>query len=527
MVVPRSAIKKFINGPRDDWRWLKELSHKELDKLLQEFDPAPEPWSGLGQHQKAGLYLGIKLGSFAFWYDMGSGKSILSLELLQYWWDIGEMRRALVFVTSDKAFPTWERQVKQYNISIPYCSLDAGSSEAKWQILRHFDEGIVFLHYPGTVAMVSERVKVKNKKKVKWELSKNKVARLLKDVDAVVFDESTKVANYQSLAHKLCWKVSKQALHRYALAGRPFGRDPTPLWSQMNLIDHGETLGPTLGLFRAAFFTEKDNFWGGPYSKTYEFKSNLKPKLSRMVQHSSLTYTADECIDLPPDVRIIEPIKLSPETRAYYQEVIDEVIAAKGNMRAMKNAFHRMRQLSSGFLGLKDDETGERAEIEFATNPKLERLLDLLDAVPKDCKALIYYQYTVSGRRIAKEIKSEFGVKPVWLWSGTKNSREELRRFMEDDDSPFAVINNQVGAYSLDGLQVANYEFFFESPVSVIDREQAERRVLRKGQKHKKVFLYDLVVLDTVDEKILQFHKEGKDLFKALLANPARVLERS
>lgn len=520
-MIPKSAIKRYLNAVRDDHRWLKELSHKQLDKLLAKFDPPPEPWHELGLHQKVGLYLGIRYGSFGYFYDMGTGKTLLSLELLQYWWNIGELRRALVFVTSDKAFPTWERQLREYQISVPYCTLDADSSEEKWRILDRFDEGIIFLHYPGTVAMVSERAKGK---KGKLKLADAKVAKLLRNVDAVFYDESTKAGNIQSLTYKLCWRAARKALHRYPLAGMPFGRDPTPLWAQMNLVDHGESLGETLGLFRAAFFNEKDNFWGGPYSKKYTFNSRMKPTLSRIVQHSSLTYTADECIDLPPVRRIIEPIKLSKETRQYYQEVIDEVIAAKGNMRAMKNAFHRMRQLSSGFLGLKDDETGERAEIEFGENPKLERLLDLLDSLPENRKALIYYQYTVSGRRIAKEIKSELGVKPVWLWSGTKNSREEMRRFMEDDDTPYAVVNNQVGAYSLDGLQVANYEFFFESPVGVIDRTQAERRIIRQGQKHKTCFLYDLIVEGTVDERILEFHQEGKDLFKALLTNPARVL---
>jgi hypothetical protein len=461
---------------------------------------------------------------------MGTGKTLLSLELLQYWWDTGVLRRALVFVTSDKAFPTWERQLREYGITVPYCTLDANSSVEKWRTLEHFDEGLVFLHYPGTVAMVTSKPPPAKKKKrkggKKLVLDPAKVERLLRDVDVAIYDESTKAGNTGSLTYQLCLKASKQALHRYALAGMPFGRDPTPLWPQMNIVDHGETLGPTLGLFRAAFFNEKPNFWGGPYSKNYTFKKPMEPKLSRIVQHNSLTYTADECIDLPPDRRIMEPIKLPAGTRAYYREVVEELIAAKGNMRAIKNAFHRMRQLSSGFLGLKDDETGERAEIEFEENPKLDWLLDKLGSLREDRKALIFYQYTVSGRRIARALEEEFGIKPVWLWSGTKNAGSEMRRFMENDACPWAVINNQVGAYSLDGLQVANYTFFFESPVGVVDRNQAERRTLRQGQKFSKVFFYDPVVTDTVDEKILEFHQEGKDLFKALLADPSKMFGR-
>lgn len=524
-MIPASAVRKFLEDPRDDFRPLKELSHAKIDRMLDSLRPAPVFWEKLGLHQKIGLYIGIKYGRFAFWYDMGTGKTLLSLELLNYWWQTAGLRRALIFVTSDKAFSTWERQVREYGIKIPYVSLDASSSEEKWSMLDHFGDGLVFLTYPGTVAMLSERV-VK-KKKIKWVLSDKKVRRLLKDVDAVTFDESTKASRTDSLQHKMCRAAAKHAEFCYALAGRPFGRDPTPLWAQMYLVDKGETLGETLGLFREAFFTAKDNYWSdNPHSKVYTFKKQMQPQLSQILQHRSLTYAADECIDLPPERRIPALLRLPADTRDYYNQVVDEVIEARGNMRAMKNAFHRMRQLSSGFLGLRNDETGERAEIEFEQNPKLEWMLDLVESLPEDRKILIFYQYTYSGRLLAQEIKKQLGLKATWLWSGTKNPRDAMARFIEKPDVRIGVIQNQVGAYSLDGLQVANYTAFYESPVSVIDREQAERRTRRQGQKHRTVFYYDPIVKGTMDERILEFHQQGKDLFDALLKDPQRLFLR-
>ena len=523
-MIPASAVKYFLEQPRDDHRWLKKLKHRDVDKLLDELDPPPQFWHKLGLHQKVGLYLGIKYGCFAYFYDMGVGKTLISLELLQYFWDCGKLRRALVFVTSDKAFPTWERQAKQYKMTFPFVSLDAGSSERKWEILdRSGNEGVVFLTYPGTVAMVSERIQ-SGKKKNKFVLDSDLIDQLLEDVDVVIWDESTKCANTNSLTYRLCWQVARQAEHRYILAGMPFGRDPTPLWPQLKLVDRGETLGKTLGLFRSAFFTEKESFWGGPYSKEYKFKPKLESKLSEMVQHRSLTYTADECIDVPAVRHIIEEVVLPESTREYYQQVITDVIEAKGNLRAMKNAFLRMRQLSSGFMGLKDDETGERAEIEFEQNPKLDRLLELIEELPEGCKMIVFYVYTYSGRRITEELK-KLGIKSIWLWSGTNKPKQVMAQFIDDPKTTVAVINVQVGSFALDGLQVANYMTMFESALSVIDRAQGEKRIVRQGQK-RKCFIYDLVVKDTVDEKILKFHREGKSLFDALLQNPKAFLGR-
>ena len=153
---------------------------------------------------------------------------------------------------------------------------------------------------------------------------------------------------------------------------------------------------------------------------------------------------------------------------------------------------------------------------------KLHRLLELIDEMPSDKKCLVYYEYTHSGRRIVEAL-TELKYKPVWLWSGTKSPAVELERFICDPGCRIAVLNNKVGAYSLDGLQVANYEFHFESALSVMDRSQAEKRIVRQGQKHR-CFIYDLVARDTVDSKILSFHESGKNLFEALLVDPESVL---
>ncbi len=134
----------------------------------------------------------------------------------------------------------------------------------------------------------------------------------------------------------------------------------------------------------------------------------------------------------------------------------------------------------------------------------------------------MFYDFTFSGRRIYEALKArERGA--IWLWSGTKDSAGDLRAFQEGPDVEVAVVNNRVGAYSLDGLQVANYLFFYESPVSVIDREQAERRVRRQGQT-RHIFQYDLLARGTFDRRILDYHSEGEDLLKALREDPRNLL---
>jgi len=522
-LIPRAAVKNYLARPLDSHLWVKGLSNAQLDAALQQLDPPPSLNVRTRIHQKACFLLGVAYPQFCFWLDMGTGKTLLSLELLRYWFQCGLIKRAIIFVTSDKAFHTWEKQLVEFGIRLPITALE-GSSLQKWKQLEEFGDGLVLLPYPGAVAMASRRVTAVKKKKHELQLDKKLVARLAQWGQALVLDESTKAAGRGSLTHSLLAKLRNTAKVRYALAGRPFGRDPTMLWAQHMLIDGGETLGETVGMFRSAFFTEKQNYWGGPYSKDYKFKTKLQPVLARMAQHRSITYTADECIELPKVVPVVELVKFDEEARAYYERLVKQVLAARGNMREMKNVFLRMRQISSGFIGLKDDETGERVEIEFQHNPKLERLLELAEELPEKRKAVIFYEYTYSGRKIASLLKEQLGIKPIWLWAGTKDTKKELQRFATAPDCTVAVINTKVGSMSLDGLQdVANYTFFYESPLSSIDREQAERRLIRQGQR-RKVFQYDLLVENTVDQKIREYHAEGEALFDALLRNPARTL---
>ena len=522
-MIPAAALKQYLDRELDSHLWAKQLSPDEIAAALDSIHPRPKLWPGLRQHQRVCFMLGVAHPGFGFWLDMGTGKTLLALELIRYWYQVGKLRRALVFVTSNMAFPTWERQVEEFEIGLPCVALE-GSSKQKWETLQKVREGIVLITYPGAVHMVSSKLPVPGKKRMKMQLSPAKISLLGNWAGALVIDESTKIGNHGSLTYQLVDRLCCYTPRRYALAGRPFGRDPTMLWTQYHVIDGGETLGETLGLFRAAFFTEKKIHWDKTgRARDYTFNNKKRSILSKMLQHRSITYGAEECIDLPALVPVIEELSFLSEAETYYEITVKKIIASKGNLKGMQNEFIRMRQCSSGFVGVVDDETGEKAEIEFIENPKLDWTLEQADAMPDGRKMVIFYEYTWSGRRLTEEL-TKLGLNPIWLWSGTKDSRAELKRFDEDPECRVAVMNHKVGAYSLDGLQrVANYLVFFESPVSVIDREQAERRLRRDGQKHT-VFQYDPVVRGSVDRKILHFHAEGEDLMQALLRDPEKVL---
>jgi len=78
------------------------------------------------------------------------------------------------------------------------------------------------------------------------------------------------------------------------------------------------------------------------------------------------------------------------------------------------------------------------------------------------------------------------------------------------------LVISRAGAMGLNLQEQCRYILFYESPVDVLVREQMERRIYRMGQK-RKCLIYDVLVRGSIEEKILEYHKEGRDLQAAIM----------
>lgn len=519
MIHPK-AVKAFLKSERDNHVWMKGLSNKKLDRALEDLGFIPMSPKPLRKHQKVSILLGLAYPHFAFWLDMGTGKSRVLLELLQHFWNKGRLHRAMITATSDDSIRGWEKQIKKWRFKVPYIAIGNSSTAAKWTSIAELGAGLIITTYPGYNWLFASKQKVKKRgtKKlvVKMKPDKKKIKAFSENLDAAIWDESPHVGNHQSVGWKISTRLSKHCRFRYALAGLPFGKDPTLVWAQQFLVDRGESLGPTLGLFRQVFFTEKQGYFT---RFEYKYRTEMEDTLREMMGHRSITYASDECLDLPKVTSIVLDVKLPMDAQAYFDQAVKSLRQARGDLQKIQNTFLRMRQMSSGFLGYKDDETGERASLVFAENPKLDLLMSKIEDMPENCKFVIFHEFTHSGRTIMEAMKAR-GIKAGWLWSGSKNTRKMLDSFDDDDPSKMKglVCQWRKASESLE-FQRANYLHYYESPVGVIARKQSEKRPFRDGQT-RKGFMYDYVATPA-DRRIIQFHKTGDDLWKAMRRDPS------
>jgi SNF2 family DNA or RNA helicase len=500
-VLSPLAISKYLERPFADFDVYLKLSDKKLDALGRKYAFDPLHWNRLRRHQKIMACIGARTKRFCFWADTGTGKTYLTMLLIKHFG-----LRTLVLVQARANKDEWEREIAKHMPDLSHLVL-RGTSQQKWAALESTDVLLIVETYAGFIRMVSSLVPVKKKQKLK--LDRRLLNRMLAAVKGLVLDESQNVRGHGSLTFRACRQLSKRCAEiMFALSGTPHGQDPTDLWSQFYLIDHGETLGQTLGLYRAVFFSEKMNYFGG---LEYTFQQRKTKLLHQIIKNRSITIEADAA-DLPPLSHIRKYTMLPEDAETHYRQAL-AIVRQRKSVRELENAVLRMRQISSGFIGYRDDDTGEKCKFAFAENPKQELLLSILESIDPIYKTVVFYEFTWSALQVAKEL-DRLRIPFVHLYGGTKDPKVPLHQF--DHGAPrVLLLQNKFGAGL--NLQVARYGIFYETPLSSIVRKQCRRRFERQESKHRNVFLYDLLVRGTLDERFLESVLAGEDLMKKLI----------
>lgn len=511
MISPR-AVEIYLTRKFRDSRRVKKFTERAIDRKISRLDPQPDFATPPRSNQKRSFLLGVKYGKYAFFADMGLGKSKLVIDLLSYAVKRGRTQRGLIVVPNVSNVISWNEQFDEHGPSFNVIVFDeAISGTAREEALYDDDVDVIVITYLGLLNLLCDKSAVPvGKQKRKLILSDKKVRRVKKSFKFFCFDESDVLKNHSSLFCRMATHLAKGDCEVYLLSGTPHGKNPEDLWSQFYLLDRGETLGETLGLFRA-IFCKQVRGWGG--FPEFKFDEKKKKLLHRVIRNRSLRYRLRECLDLPPDIHIVRRVVISEIAWKYYQKVVDDLKRDDSTFKVMDNTFLRMRQLSSGYLRVKAPD-GTKTDITFDENPKLDCLIDLINEVPADSKIIVFHDYVTTSSVICNGLKKA-KIKHVAIYGKTKKKRELFTKFKSDPTCRVLVMNVAVGGKGLN-LQHANYIFFYESPPSPIDRSQAIARCLRGGQT-KTVYVYDIVVRKTIDEKILKAQEKGIDLREAVL----------
>ncbi len=514
-IISKLALRAFDARPRRDSRNAKRYPRAVLERRAYNLLGAYFFKTVPRTHQLATFLLAIGR-PYGIFLDPGLGKTKIAYDLAAYYRLRIPLTRALVLVPNAGNIQGWIDEAREHAPDLRIAGITQSGREARVAALTAPGADVVVITYQGWLALVCKGKDGDAERG--WEIDKRAAAELEAPFNIVVGDESTAFKNPRSLT----WKAVKRFMHtapfRYPMSGTPFGKDPTDLWTQLYWADGGYALGETLGLFRAALFTTKRNFWSGGFD--YKFDLRKKGILARYVRHSSIRYRDDECLDLPPVSRSTRRVICPTETWDYYGRLADALREARGDFRLVaENAWHKMRAMTAGYLREKDP-TGGTTFVQFGEKPKLDAAVEWANEIPPDRKLIIFHWYKASGKLLCEALKA---FKPLWLY-GDATKKGDIITAFKTDPKRRLLIASPVGAMG-HNLQVANYAGFFETPSDPKMREQMERRIRRDGQT-RRMFIVDFAVKGSIDERILGSLRAGRNLFREIVEGRSSLWER-
>lgn len=510
-MINKKVVDNFLARKLDNHDWLKKLNKRELSLELQEDLRLLPGFETLWVHQLVCFLLVTALKRFMLHIDLGGGKTLITLFSILRRKLLGEKPLAIVFVPYVTAVDTWVQECRKHTPGLKLVPL-IGTTLENLRSLEERNADVYVICYASAVAMLSES----HPKKKGWTIDPKRTRKVFMGFDTFVADEIHKCSDISTLTYRMCRTISADCSHGIGLSGTPFGKDIEDIWAQFYLIDFGETLGTTKGLFQEAFFCKKQNFFSG--FDEYKFDRAKLPILNKVIKHNSIHYASKEMHDLPPKRYLPITLPLPTATQQYVSIAAAKFIEAlkgqgKDRFRAAEASYLQLRQLASGFMTV-DGQNNDKIKVSFDNNPKLDLLEEKLDAMAPDEKMVVFHHFVYTNHLISERL-TKLRIGHARIWSGQKSSIRELERFRSDSKCRVLVLNDQSGSASLN-LQHANFMFFFEQPDSPTTRQQGEGRIWRPGQT-KIAHYIDPLMEGTVDARIMHANKQGKKLLDELL----------
>jgi non-specific serine/threonine protein kinase len=428
--------------------------------------------------------------------DMGTGKTIQTLCFLQSVKETYEIRKrgkrrkearaAHLLVVPRSLVTNWEREAEKF---APNLKLLNFANVERAADVREFAQYDVVLTTYGILLREVERLK-------EYEF------------DTVILDEAQAIKNPVSESAKAARLLKSR--HRLTLTGTPVENNTLELWSQFAFLNPG-LLG-SIDYFRGDF--------SGPIERQDDEQATRT--LRRLVYPFILRRTKDQVArDLPPRSEKILWGEMEPEQRRLYNMTRDEYRAKILRLIEDKGIKDARFRILEGLLRLRQICNHPRLVDRSyrGGSAKLGTLIETLETLQAEGhKALVFSQFVQMLKLIEAELK-RMNIEYAYLDGSTVNRQARVDAFQGDERIRVFLISLKAGGVGLN-LTAADYVIHVDPWWNPAVEMQATDRAHRIGQ-DKPVFVYKLMMRDSVEEKILQLQERKRSLVEQLVTTEA------
>ena len=417
----------------------------------------------------------------ALYLDMGLGKTVSTLTAVNDLLDGCAIRRVLIVAPLRVANSVWRQE------------------SAKWSHLAHLRVSVCTGSERERMAalMTTADVYVINRENIEWL-----VMHYGKKwpFDCVVIDESDSFKNPSSKRFKALKRTLPDTTHFVLLSGTPSPNGLLDIWSQLYMVDFGDRLGRTMGAYKTRFF--ESDFMGYKFTP----RAGSADKIHGLIADKVLSMSADDYLELPERIDLIETVELPAKTLKLYQEFEKQLFADLPSGEEIEAATaavlaNKLLQWCNGAIY-----TDAAHNFEELHTVKLDALADILESNP-DENILIAYNYKSDLARLLARFPDAVALdkNPDTI---TRWNAGEIKLLLAHPASAGHGINLQLGGC---------VAVWFGLTWSLGNYQQFNARLHRQGQP-RPVRIIHIVVADCLDSRVMSVLSEKGAVQSALLS---------
>ena len=444
-------------------------------------------------HQLKALEISWDKKCFAYFMEMGTGKSKVLIDNSAMLYDHGKINGVLI-VAPKGVYKNW------YSSEIPTHLPDhIEKNVVLWQanITKQQQKNLNTLFETGT----DLHVLIMNVESLSTKKGVDFAAKFINSHETLMaIDESTTIKNPEAKRTKNIVELGKNAKYKRILTGSPVTKSPLDLYKQCEFLDPWLLDHTSWYTFRTRYAVMKNmSFNGRTFQKVVGYK-NLG-ELSEKLKPFSNRVLKDDCLDLPKKTFMKRIVQLTPDQNKVYTQMKKEALAIlNGKMLTTSNALTQLMRLQQITCGHFKSDDGTVQEVK---SNRIDELIDVLNEI--EGKVVIWAHWQSDVKQIIKAIVDEFdqGCLVDYYGLTPQDERQQnIKRFQEDDKCRFFIGTPQTGGYGIT-LTAASNMIYYSNGYDLEKRQQSEARIDRIGQTKPMTYI-DIICEDTVDERIVK-----------------------
>ena len=445
------------------------------------------------KHQLTALKKSWNKETYAYFMEMGTGKTKVLIDNMSMLYDKGKIDGALIIAPKGVIKTWYEQELPTHlpnhieNVSILWQSNITKKQQEKLETLFEIETALHILVMNVEALSTEKGVKFASK-----FLDSHKTL--------MAIDESTTIKTPTAKRTKNIISLGKHAKYKRIMTGSPVTKNPLDLYTQCEFLDPYLLDFASYYAFRNRYAEMTTmNVRGRSIQVVKEFRH--LGELSESLQPFSYRVLKEDCLDLPPKNFTKRHIILTGDQRKIYDQMKKHALAMLNgkvtSTMTVLTQLMRLHQITCGHFTADDGST------QLIPNNRITELMNVLEEI--EGKAIIWANYQRDITNIIASIVEEYGPSSVVDYYGLtpqEERQDNIRKFQNNPECRFIVGTPQTGGYGIT-LTQANTVIYYSNGYDLEKRLQSEDRAHRIGQK-KTVTYIDLICEDTVDEKIVK-----------------------